>query len=368
LLEFLETVPIDSDRNQEDFRFAVQYVQRPNLDYRGFAGEVAAGVVKKGDQIMVLPSRKTSKVASIDTYDGPLLSAGPSRAITLRLENEIDISRGDMLVHPDNVPEVARRFDANLVWLSERELDANKSYLLKHTTRVVRANVESVLSVMDLNALEQKAASSLRLNDIGRVRIQCHAELYFDAYTKSRNTGAFILIDSLTNNTVAAGMIVERAGAATDAVAAQAASSAQGQQVSSKERQERLGQSGAVAWLQGTRASELANAVERVSFDRGHVAAVVDPSLGAARELSAATALAEVSVRMAEAGLWVLVSAAADAATIARVSERLGKERCLTVNLSDSLEIQGEKFPALGQDLEKAAGKVTDALQAPRAN
>jgi bifunctional enzyme CysN/CysC len=139
LLEFLETVPIASDRNQTDFRFPVQYVVRPNLDYRGFAGEVAAGVVRKGDPILVLPSRKTSRVASIDTFDGALQSAGPSRAVTLRLEHEIDISRGDMLVHPDNVPEVARRFDANVVWLSERELDPNKSYLLKHTTRLVCA-------------------------------------------------------------------------------------------------------------------------------------------------------------------------------------------------------------------------------------
>jgi bifunctional enzyme CysN/CysC len=303
-------------------------------------------------------------VASIDTYDGPLLSAGPSRAITLRLENEIDISRGDMLVHPDNVPEVARHIDANVVWLSERELDLNKAYLLKHTTRVVRANVESVLSVMDLNALEQKSASTLRLNDIGRVRLQCHAELYFDAYTKSRNTGAFILIDSLTNNTVAAGMILERAGAgATDSVAAQG-----GQQVSHRERRERMGQSGAVVWLQGNRSSELANAVERVCFDRGHIAAVVDPTLGAARELSAPDALAEVSVRMAEAGLWVLVSAPADPATVARVSERLGKERSVSVKLTDTLEIQGQTFAGLGQDLEKAACKVTDALQAAPTN
>jgi bifunctional enzyme CysN/CysC len=359
LLEFLETVPIDSDRNQRDFRFAVQYVLRPNLDYRGFAGEVAAGVVKKGDPIMVLPSRKASRVLAIDTYDGPLASAGPSRAITIRLEHEIDISRGDMLVHPDNVPEVARGFEANVVWLSERELDLNKSYLLKHTTRVVRANVESVVSVMDLNALEPKSASILKLNDIGRLRIQCHSELYFDAYTKSRNTGAFILIDSLTNNTVAAGMILQRSGAGGETSVAVG-----GAQVSNKERQERLGQVGAVVWLEGSNAKELASTVERVSFDRGRVAVVVDPTLGAARGVTQGSALVEVSVRMAEAGLWVLVSAPADAAAIARVSELLGAGRNVRVKLGEALEVQGQSFGGLGQDLEKAAGKVTDALQA----
>jgi selenocysteine-specific translation elongation factor len=309
---------------------------------------------------MVLPSRKTSRIASIDTFSGALQSAGPSRAVTLRLEHEIDISRGDMLVHPDNVPEVARCFDANLVWLSERELDSNKSYLLKHTTRVVRANVQSVLSVMDLSALEPKAAQSLRLNDIGQVRIQCHSELYFDAYTKSRNTGAFILIDSLTNNTVAAGMLLGRAGGAA------VETDAGGAQVSGKERQERLG---AVVWIEGASSTELANAIERVAFDRGRVAAVVDASIGAARNLSQKSALAEVSARMAEAGLWVLVSASADASTVSRVNEVLGAARSLRVKLtqtgeSRSLEIQGQVVPGVGQDLEKAAGKISDALQA----
>ena len=195
LLEHLESVPIASDWNHADFRYPVQYVLRPDLNYRGFSGQISSGVVKKGDKIMVLPSQRTSTVVAIDTFDGEKEQAFAPMSVTLRLADEIDISRGDMLVHPDNVPRVGQRFETMLVWLSERALDLQKSYLLKHTTQLVRASVEHVSYTTDLETLKQVPATRLELNDIGRVTLSLQKPIYFDGYKKNRGTGAFILID-----------------------------------------------------------------------------------------------------------------------------------------------------------------------------
>src|SRR5262249_1045036 len=153
------------------FRFPVQYVLRPDLNYRGFAGALASGVVKKGDPVMVLPSQRTSKIVAIDTFDGEKERAFAPMSVTLRRADAIDISRGDMLVHPHNVPRAAQRFETMLVWLSERPLDRQKSYLLKHTTQVTRAEVADVAYVMDLETLKQNPAARFELNDIGRCTI-----------------------------------------------------------------------------------------------------------------------------------------------------------------------------------------------------
>ncbi len=362
LLEYLETVPIATDRNHVDFRFPVQYVVRPNLDYRGFAGEVAAGTVKAGDKLMVLPSRKTSTLVSIDTFDGPLDSAFASQAVTLRLADEIDISRGDMLVHPDNVPEVAQRFDANVVWMSERDLDFGKSYLLKHTTRVVRANVEEVTSITDLDKLDAHPANGMKLNDIGQLRIKTHQPLYFDAYTRSHSTGAFILIDSLTNNTVAAGMILK--AAATGAAAGEGEDESHSQ-VSARERVERLGQSGAAVWVTGERGSELAVALERTLFDRGRVATIIDGDDDVSRVLGGAPSeQAQVAMRLAKAGVVALVSAAAKADAKQAVASGLGQSRNVDVSFDANLRIDGKSVELASADVETAANAVADALDA----
>ncbi len=362
LLSYLETVPIASDRNHDDFRFPVQYVVRPNLDYRGFAGEIAAGTVKSGDKLMVLPSRKTSKLVSIDTFDGPLDNAFPSQAVTLRLEDEIDISRGDMLVHPDNVPEVAQRFDAHVVWMSERDLDLGKSYLLKHTTRVVRANVEEVTSVTNLDTLEPHPAEGMKLNDIGQLRIKTHQALYFDPYLQSHSTGAFILIDSLSNNTVAAGMIIKAAPTASKAPGAQAEEESH-TQVSTRERIERLGQTGAAVWVSGERAAELAVALERTLFDRGRVATVVDGDDGVSRKLGAApTDLPQVTLRLAGAGIVTVLSVTTTADAKQAVAKGLGKERSVEVSFGTTLSIDGAAVELDKADLETAAAAVADAL------
>ncbi len=208
LLEHLETIEISKDRNLEDFRFPVQTVLRPNLDYRGFAGKVESGILKRGEKVMVLPSGGTSTVKAIDSFDGEVEEAFPPMCVSVRLNDEIDISRGDMLVYPGNEPKCDKQFFANLCWMVKEPLSLRKKYLLKHTTQTVKGIVTDIQWVADMKTLEKNKAETLNLNDIARVEIQTLKPLCLDPYTRNRATGSFILIDELTNNTVAAGMIV----------------------------------------------------------------------------------------------------------------------------------------------------------------
>ena len=222
LLDFLETVPIDQDRNFEDFRYPVQYVLRPNLDFRGFCGKVSSGIIRKGDTVMALPSRKTSKVKSIVTYDGELDYAFPPQCVTITLEDEIDVSRGEMLVHTDNLPMEDRNFESMLVWMDEEPMDLSKQYYIKHTTNLTRARVDSIRYKVNVNTMEQLSLDNgllteetvpMKLNEIARVVFTTGKELIFDPYQKNKQTGAFILIDPITNNTSAVGMIIDRVDA-----------------------------------------------------------------------------------------------------------------------------------------------------------
>lgn len=208
LLDFLETVPVHTDHNMTDFRYPVQYVLRPNLDFRGFCGKIASGVIRKGDEIMALPSRKTSHVKSIVTYDGELEEAFCPQCVTITLEDEIDISRGEMLVRPDNLPEIGRHFETMLVWMDEEPMDRKKKFYLKHNTNTTRATVDDICYHVDVNTMEQHPADGFKLNEIGRVHITTAKPLFFDAYKKNKATGSFILIDPITNNTSAVGMII----------------------------------------------------------------------------------------------------------------------------------------------------------------
>ena len=207
LLQFLETVPIDRDRNMQDFRFPVQYVLRPNLDFRGFSGKVASGIIRKGDEIMALPSRKTSRVKSIVTYEGELEYAFCPQCVTITLEDEIDISRGEMLVKPDNLPFVGRNLQTKLVWMDEEPMDRSKQFFLKANTNTTRATISAIDYRIDVNTMEQLEGKDFKLNEIGQVQITTAKTLFFDEYKKNRATGAFILIDPITNNTCAVGMI-----------------------------------------------------------------------------------------------------------------------------------------------------------------
>jgi sulfate adenylyltransferase large subunit len=209
LLEHLETVPIARDINLTDLRFPVQYVIRPNLDFRGFAGTLASGVVRRGDAVTVLPSGRTSRVKSIVTWDGEIEEAFAPMSITVCLEDEIDVSRGDMLALPGNLPHTARRFEATVVWMNQQPLVPNRGYLIKQTTQVTQARVREIRYRIDVNTLEHQPAGGLELNGIGVVGVEAQRPLLFDPYRQNRFTGSFILIDPITNETMGAGMILQ---------------------------------------------------------------------------------------------------------------------------------------------------------------
>lgn len=213
LLDFLETVPIHADRNYTDFRYPVQYVLRPNLDFRGFCGKVASGIVRVGDEVVALPSMKRSHVKEIygtntQSSNGLIKEAFPPQSVTLTLEDEIDISRGEMIVHPDNLPHIGRHFTTMLVWMDEEPMDTGKQFFLKHNTNTTRATISSIRHRIDVNTLELKSGVPFQLNEIGQVDILTAKTIFFDAYSENRQTGAFILIDPITNNTSAVGMIL----------------------------------------------------------------------------------------------------------------------------------------------------------------
>ncbi|WP_406038157.1 sulfate adenylyltransferase subunit CysN [Micromonospora sp. NBC_00898] len=215
LLHHLERVHIASDRNLVDVRFPVQYVIRPQsttvTDYRGYAGQVASGVLKPGDEVMVLPSGFTSRIASVETADGPVDEAFPPMSVTVRLTDEIDISRGDMICRPHNAPSVAQDIEAMVCWMDEsRPLQVGGKYAIKHTTRSARAIVRGLQYRLDINSLHRdESAAELKLNEIGRVRLRTTVPLLADEYRRNRTTGGFVIIDETTNRTVGAGMIVE---------------------------------------------------------------------------------------------------------------------------------------------------------------
>jgi sulfate adenylyltransferase large subunit len=216
LLEHLETVELTADRNVDDRRFPVQWVVRPmaeeHHDYRGYAGQVAGGVWRAGDEVVVLPSGARSRVAAIDTVDGPLDVAIPGRSVTILLEDDVDVSRGDLLADPERPPVATRELTAKVSWMAERPLEDRARLLVKHTTRTVPARVDEILSVVEIHTLEDRVRpGKLELNDLGVVRFRLGEPLVVDAYARNKATGAFILIDESTNETVGAGMVVEAA-------------------------------------------------------------------------------------------------------------------------------------------------------------
>lgn len=214
LLEHLETIEIAGDRNLDDRRFPVQWVIRPMADeyhdYRGYAGQVAGGVWRAGDEVVVLPSGLRSRVVAVETLDGEIEAAGPGRSVTIRLEDDVDVSRGDLLADPERPPLVARELTAHLCWMSERPLEPRSRLAVKHTTRSARAVVDELVSVVDMETLEDRPSPKrLELNDLAVVRLRLAEPLVVDSYERNPPTGAFILIDESSNDTVAAGMVLE---------------------------------------------------------------------------------------------------------------------------------------------------------------
>jgi bifunctional enzyme CysN/CysC len=276
LLDHLETVHIASDRNLTDLRFPVQYVLRPNLNFRGFAGTVASGIIRKGDEVAVLPSGKRSRVKSIVTYDGELDEAFAPQAVTVTLTDEVDVSRGDMLVRPDNIPSVSSQLEAMVVWMAEQPLTPGRTYTLKQATRQVAAEVAAFRYGVDVNTLEHRAVARLGLNEVGHVQLSLTQPLACDPYRTNAATGAFILIDRLTNNTVGAGMILE-AGTPRQAEAV-ATAKARESLVASVEREQRFGQRPVtvlLVGLTGSGKSRIAYALERRLWDEGRAVTVL---------------------------------------------------------------------------------------------
>jgi len=286
LLHILENVHVAADRNYVDFRFPVQTVLRPDLDFRGFAGTVASGTVGVGEEIVALPSGRTTRVKGIVTWDGELEQAVAGQAVALTLEDEIDVSRGDMLVRRNNLPHVANEFEAMLCWMDEERLDPQTPYVLKHTTQKVKAYVRDVRYRIDVNTLHREEADSFGLNEIGRVTVRTARPIFFDSYQRNRGTGSFILIDPVSNHTVAAGMIRERTRDVNDVTRTRHAESRvstnvrwEAGAISLDDWEARNGHRGAVIWCtgySGAGKSTVARGLVRRLFDEGRQVMMLD--------------------------------------------------------------------------------------------
>jgi bifunctional enzyme CysN/CysC len=250
LLSHLESVEISGDRNLIDFRFPVQYVLRPNLDFRGFSGTIASGVVRKGDEIIVNPSGKRTRIKSIVTYEGEKQEAFAPMAVTLTTTDEVDISRGDMLSHPNNRPQIESGFDAMLVWMNEKPLQSGRNYLMKCTTQTLPVTLDGVRYRFDINNLNRLDAAGLEMNEIGRIGFTAHRTFSFDAYGRNEQIGGFVLIDQLTNATVAAGMIIEQRATRKEVTGKLNINWEKGM-VSREEREAMMGHKACTIWLTG---------------------------------------------------------------------------------------------------------------------
>ncbi len=378
LMNFLESVYIGSDRNLEDFRMPVQIVNRPNLDFRGFCGTVASGIIRQGDQIMVLPSKRTSKVERIVSQDGDLKEAFCPQSITLVLEDEVDCSRGDMIVRPGNVPKISNAFDATIVWMSTDAMVPGKTYLFKHTTQTVTGQIDSLKYRVDVNTLHRTPAPDLQLNEIGRCAVTLSQPIYFDAYRRNRGTGAFIIIDRMSNTTVGAGMISDRDSAKQTTAAWEITDeqTVTGQRsvsdVTEAERTARFGQKAATVLftgLTGTGKSTIAHAVERALFDDGRAVAVLDGELmrrGVNVDLGYTVEdrsenlrrSAHVAKLLNDNGLICLGAFVAPSQLVReRVADVIGKDRFITIHCTAS-EIVCRQRDTKGHYSAAEAGKM----------
>ena len=356
LMEHLETVDVEAGVDLERLRLPVQMVVRPNLDFRGFAGTVASGVLRPGDEVVAMPSGLRSSVERIVTFDGDLEVAGPGRAVTVTLADEIDISRGDLLVGVDQAPGRAHEVDAMLVWMSTEELEPGRRYLLQSANGTSSASVSTIRHRIDVDTLDEQQVVSLGLNDIARCAVSSDRELLFDPYASNRQTGSFVLVDRLSNATVAAGMIIGASSAwdrQPDAGLNRQASS-----ISGAERSDRLGQQPCTVLLTGLTAagkSTIATALERRLFDRGRTTIRLDGEnvrLGISRDLGFSSQersenlrrVAEVARLVNNQGLIAIAALVAPKEEVrARARELVGVERFVEVFVDTPLEVCRER-------------------------
>ena len=315
LLGYLEGVDVEAEETSLPFRMPVQWVNRPDLDFRGYAGRIAGGIIRPGDDIRVLPSGKQSKIARIVTMDSDLDEAVSGQSVTLTLTDEIDISRGDVIATSETPPEISDQFDTTIIWLSEEPMLPGRSYRMKTSSRLVSATVNAPKHKTDVNTLQKLPAKTLQLNEIGNCTLAVDRPIAFDSYAENRQTGSFILIDRMTNNTVGMGMInfpLRRA----------ANIHWQNLDINKAANAEQKGQNPAVLWftgLSGSGKSSIANEVQRRLYATGRHSFILDGDNvrhGLNRDLGFTDAdrvenirrVAEVSKLMVEAGLITLVS------------------------------------------------------------
>lgn len=359
LMHLLETVHIASDRNLIDFRFPVQYVNRPHLDFRGFCGTIASGVIRPGDEVMALPSRKTSRVKSIVTHDGDLDEAFAPLAVTLTLEDEIDVSRGDMIVHTGNIPKIDGKVEAMVVWMDEEPMVPGKQYLFKQSSNMTPGTIGTLRYRVDVNTLQRNDAPTLALNEIGRCQIKVTRPFIYDAYRRSPGTGSFIVVDRLTNRTVGAGMIMDRMTsdqglAHWDDEPASEMLQEQHGNVTDEERTARFGQKPCtilLTGLTGAGKSTTAYALERELFVQGRAATVLDGEnmrLGISRDLGFAAAdrsenlrrSAEIAKLINDAGLVCICAFVAPNEEVRqKAAEVVGTRRFIVVHLAAPIEV-----------------------------
>lgn len=282
LLHYLENVHVSADRNLVDFRFPVQYVIRPHLDFRGFAGKIVSGTIGPNEEIIVLPSGRSSAIRSVVTSEGDLSEAFSPQSVVLTLRDEIDVSRGDMIVRKNNLPQVSNRFEAIICWMDEQVLSMTTPYILKHTTRTVKSYVSKIIYKIDVNTLHREQAATYGLNEIGRVEITTGAPIFFDTYKLNHGTGSFILIDPLTNQTVAAGLIRGVTRTLDEILNAEGKDSVtprksphtvwNGMNIPRAVREDRHGHRAAVLWFTGYSGSgktTIARRLEQILFEAG---------------------------------------------------------------------------------------------------
>jgi bifunctional enzyme CysN/CysC len=372
LLELLDTVPLDAAYNSVDLRFPVQYVNRPNLDFRGYAGTIASGSVRVGDEIVSLPSGRTSRVARIVTWEGDLPEAAAPMSVTLTLDDEIDASRGDVLCRPDNRAAISSRIEAQLVWMAEQPLVPGREYFIKHGALRTPGVISRILTRVDVNTLARSGAPALALNEIGRVEIRTSRPLIFDPYTKNRAMGAFIVIDRITNGTVGAGMIEGSAEGHWDDPGQGRAFRAESA-VTAEEREKRFGQRGTtllITGLAGSGKTAVGLAVERKLFDLGRAVVAIDGQslrYGMNKDLGFSQGdrsenlrrAMEVARLVCDAGLFCVASLVApEDAVRKRARELVGPERFFLVHLAAPLE-WCRRMDRSGLYRDAAAGKVS---------
>lgn len=384
MLEFLENVHVSSDRNFDDMRYPVQFVNRPSLDFRGFASTLASGIISKGDEVMVLPSRRKSRVTKVIGAGGKQEYAFPPQAITVTLKDEIDVSRGDMLVHPDNLPRVERHFEAMLVWMDEKPMDPETQFYIKHTTNTTKARIDDIRYRIDVNTLEKKNVDAFELNEIGRAVITTMKPIFFDPYEKNAISGSFILIDPVSHNTSAVGMILDKL---SDRDLPSRITDMDREKiyrgealVTQKEREKRYNQKGHTIWITGLHGSgknELAYSLEKQLFDLGATVVLMDGSTvrsGLSRELDHSPAdrtehlrrVAHVARILNDQGIITICSFISPDDNIRKqVAEIIGNGRFHLIHMDASLDYCKQQKPELFEKAEKGQLDYMPGLDEP---